>query len=102
MYRITMVAVKLLALVASVGAPNDFVNRVPTHVGRRTYPAQSIRISTGETSKRPESVLCTHIALKSRRFVEQGFKALHLHRFDSKSNHWSNLYSSGESARVLT
>jgi len=97
-----MVAVKLLALVASVGAPNDFVNRVPTHVGRRTYPAQSIRISTGETSKRPESVLCTHIALKSRRFVEQGFKALYLHRFDSKSNHWSNLYSSGESARVLT
>jgi hypothetical protein len=47
-------------------------------------------------------VLCTHIALKSRRFVEQGFKALYLHRFDSKSNHWSNLYSSGESAHAPT
>jgi hypothetical protein len=40
-----MVAFKLLALVASVGAPNDFVNRVPTRVSRRTYPTQLIRMT---------------------------------------------------------
>jgi hypothetical protein len=40
-----MVAAKLLALVASVGAPSDFARRTPTRVWRHCFPAQSIQMT---------------------------------------------------------